>query len=86
MTNAVAPCGSLIQAGGVKQFFTGAAINADLLVTMLEKHNIAAKLEFAHAEERASEDEFSRETLVFVPEADYDRAHQLFYGERGDEL
>ena len=86
MTNAVVPNGTMVQTAGVKQFFTGAAINADLLVTMLEKHGIPAKLEFAHADERAAEDEFSRETLVFVPEADFERAHQLFYGERGDEL
>jgi hypothetical protein len=28
----------------------------------------------------------SRPAQVFVPEADYDRAHQLFYAEREDEL
>jgi len=28
----------------------------------------------------------SRPAQVFVPEADYDRAYQLFYSEREDEL
>ncbi|MBI1176735.1 hypothetical protein GC207_04770 [bacterium] len=70
----------------MKKFFTGAAINADLLVTMLDKHGISARQEFAHAEMGDDEDEFSRETVVFVPEEDYDRAYQLFYAEKGDEL
>jgi len=30
--------------------------------------------------------DLSRPAQVFVPEADYDRAHQLFYAEREDEL
>ena len=32
------------------------------------------------------EDEFSRPVKVFVPEADYDRAYQLFFGDSEDEL
>ena len=70
----------------MKQFYTGPAINADLLVTMLEKHGIAATQKFARVAPGELEDEFIREAVVSVPEADYDRAHQLFYGERGDEL
>jgi hypothetical protein len=76
----------LAQTFGVKKFFTGAALNADLLVTMLEKHGINAQQEFARPEMREHEDEFSREAVVYVPEADYDRAYQLFYAERQDEL
>jgi hypothetical protein len=30
--------------------------------------------------------DLSRSARVFVPEADYDRAHQLFNAERKDEL
>lgn len=86
LTNAVAATGSLAQTFGVKKFFTGAALNADLLVTMLEKHGINARQEFARPEMREHEDEFSREAVVYVPEADYDRAYQLFYAERQDEL
>jgi prepilin-type N-terminal cleavage/methylation domain-containing protein/prepilin-type processing-associated H-X9-DG protein len=86
LTNAVAASGSLAQTFGVKKFFTGAALNADLLVTMLEKHGINARQEFARPELREHEDEFSREAVVYVPEADYDRAYQLFYAERQDEL
>ena len=52
---------------------------------MLEKHGIAATQAFVDS--TAPDDgDLSRPTQVFVPEADYDRAHQLFYGEREDEL
>ncbi|HAV64349.1 MAG TPA: hypothetical protein DCY13_18525 [Verrucomicrobiales bacterium] len=70
----------------MKRFFTGPAINADLLVTMLGRHHIQAAQEFAYRDLRDHEDEFSRETVVCVPEADYERAWQLFYAEKGDEL
>lgn len=85
-TNAVADPGGLAQTRGMKKFFTGAAINADLLITMLAKHGICARQEFTHDEMRNDEDEFSRETVVFVPDEDYDRAYRLFYAEKGDEL
>jgi hypothetical protein len=69
----------------VKLFYTGPVINAEMLVVMLEKHGIAATQEFADPQ-AADEDDLSRPTNVFVSEADYDRAHQLFYAEREDEL
>lgn len=86
LQNAVVAAGTFAQTAGVRKFFTGAAINADLLVTMLDKHGIAARQEFARDALREHEDEFSREAVVFVPEGDYDRAYQLFYAERQDEL
>ena len=56
-----------------------------MLVMMLEKHGIAATQEFVGL---ASPDDgnLNRPAEVFVPEADYDRARQLFYTEREDEL
>jgi hypothetical protein len=66
-------------------FYTGPLINAEMLVTMLEKHGIAATQEFAEPE-LPDDGDLSRPTKVFVPDADYDRAHQLFYTEREDEL
>jgi hypothetical protein len=30
--------------------------------------------------------DLDRPAMVFVPEGDYERAHQLFYAEREDEL
>ena len=69
----------------MKLFYTGPILNAELLVVMLEKHGIAATQEFVEA--GATDDsDLDRPTNVFVPEADYERAHQLFYAERQDEL
>ncbi len=69
----------------VKLFYTGPVINTEMLVMMLEKHGIAATQEFVDA--AAPDDgDLNRLAKVFVPEADYDRAHQLFYAEREDEL
>ena len=69
----------------MKLFYSGPVINAEMLVVMLEKHGIAATQSFVDA--AAPDDgDLNRPAQVFVPEADYDRAHQLFYTEREDEL
>jgi hypothetical protein len=69
----------------MKVFFTGPVIKTELLVVMLEKHGIAATQEFVDA--AAPDDgDLSRPANVLVPEADYERAHQLFYTEREDEI
>jgi hypothetical protein len=69
----------------VKLFYTGPVINAETLVMMLEKHGISATQEFVDPGP-GDENDLNRPAKVFVPEAEYDRAHQLFYGEREDEL
>ena len=69
----------------MKLFYTGPVVNAEMLVVMLEKHGIAAAQAFV--DPAAPDDgDLSRPARVLVPEADYDRAHQLFYAEREDEL
>jgi hypothetical protein len=70
---------------GMRLFYTGPLINAEMLVVMLEKHGINATQEFVDANQ-PDDGDLNRETNVFVPEADYDRAYQLFYAERQDEL
>ena len=69
----------------MKLFYTGPVINTEMLVTMLEQHGIAATQAFV---DLASPDDgdLNRPAQVFVPEPDYDRAYQLFYAEREDEL
>lgn len=67
----------------LKLFYTGPLINVEMLKTMLEKHGIAATHEFA---EDGDADDLNRLARVFVSEADYERAYQLFYAEREDEL
>ncbi|MBI2927738.1 MAG: DUF2007 domain-containing protein [Verrucomicrobia bacterium] len=69
----------------MKLFYTGPVINAEMLVAMLEKHGITAAQEF---DDPCAPDDGSldRPANVLVPEADFDRAHRLFYAEREDEL
>ena len=69
----------------MKLFYTGPVINAEMLVAMLDKHGIAATQSFV--DPVAPDDgDLSRPAQVSVSEADYDRAHKLFYTEREDEL
>ena len=69
----------------VKVFYTGPLVNAEMLLTMLEKHGIAATQEFV--DPVAPDDgDLNRPTNVLVPEADHERARKLFYTEREDEL
>ena len=69
----------------VKLFYTGPVINAEMLVTMLEKNGITATQEFVEPD-LPDDGDLNRPARVLVPEADYDRAHTLFYKDREDEL
>ncbi len=69
----------------MKLFYTGPVVNTEMLIMMLEKHGIIASQEFVDAS-RPDDGDLNRPAKVFVPEADYDRAYQLFYAEREDEL
>lgn len=69
----------------MKLFYTGPVVNAEMLVVMLEKHGIAASQQWVDPSLPEDED-LSRPARVFVPEPDYERAYQLFYAEREDEL
>ncbi len=70
----------------MKLFYTGPIINVEMLVMMLEKHGIVASQEFEDPNLPVDEEDLNRLAKVLVPEADYDRAFQLFYAEREDEL
>jgi hypothetical protein len=69
----------------VKAFYTGPVINAELLIVMLEKHGIAA-VQHNVDTELPDDDDLNRLVIVSVAESNYERAHQLFYTERQDEL
>ena len=56
-----------------------------MLLVMLEKHGIHGTQE-AVGGESSDEEDLNREVQVFVPEAEHERAHRLFYAEREDEL
>ncbi|HTI69530.1 MAG TPA: hypothetical protein VMF06_06175 [Candidatus Limnocylindria bacterium] len=69
---------------GWRPFFTGPVIKTDLLEVWLEKHGIESSIE--PVDPAADEWDLSREVHVRVRVADYDRAWQLFYAEREDEI
>lgn len=69
---------------GQRHFFTGPIIKTELLLEWLEQHGVTAST--ADAELGADADDLGREMHVFVAEAHYDRAYQLFFAEREDEL
>jgi len=69
----------------MKLFYTGPLVNTEMLVVMLEKHGISATQEFEDPS-LPDDGDLSRQARVLVPEADYERAHRLFYAEREDEL
>lgn len=69
----------------VKLFYTGPVVNTEMLMMMLEKHGITATQEFVDPD-APDDGDLNRPAKVLVLEADYDRAHQLFYAEREDEL
>ena len=69
----------------VKLLYTGPVVNTEMLVVMLDKHGIAATQEFDNPA-LPDDGDLSRPAKVLVPEADFERAHRLFFTEREDEL
>ena len=69
----------------MKLFFTGPVVKTELLVTMLEQHGIAATQAFVDPAE-PDDGDLDRPASVLVPEEDYERARELFFAERADEL
>ncbi|MCX6870592.1 MAG: hypothetical protein NTY84_08205 [Verrucomicrobia bacterium] len=74
----------------MRHFFTGPWIKCELLQTWLEKHGIESTVE--PVEPITGEptpldcEDLDREVRILVPEADFSRAHDLFFTEREGEL
>lgn len=71
--------------GEMRTFFTGDAIKVELLVVWLEKHGIRAEAEPVDPDDGA-EDDLGRPMRVRVDAGQFERAQQLFFAEREDEL
>ena len=69
----------------MRHFFTGPVIKTELLVVWLEKHGIAATQSFTDPS-LPDDGDLGRDAEVQVPEADFERAQQLFFAEREDEI
>lgn len=69
----------------MKHFYTGPLVNAELLVVMLEKHGIASNM-VPIPDQGFDDGDLDQPTQVMVADSDYQRAWDLFYKEREDEL
>ena len=69
----------------MKLFYTGPVVNTEMLLVMLEKHGISATQELLDPSQ-PDDGDLNRLAKVLVPDKDYERAYQLFYAERQDEL
>ena len=69
----------------MKILYTGPVVNTEMLVVMLDKHGIPATQEFDNPA-LPEDGDLSRPAKVLVSEADFERAHRLFFTEREDEL
>jgi hypothetical protein len=69
----------------MRHFFTGQVIKTELLVEWLGKHRIEARQEWVDPA-LPDDGDLGREARVLVAESQYDRAYQLFFAEREDEL
>jgi len=68
-----------------REFFTGQFIKTDLLIDWLARHGIVATSEFVDPT-NPDDGDLAREVRVYVPATDFERASQLFFAERQDEL
>ncbi|MCX6860794.1 MAG: hypothetical protein NTX70_11305 [Verrucomicrobia bacterium] len=74
----------------MRHFFTGPWIKCELLQTWLEKHGIESTVKpvepIVGEPSPPDFEDLDREVRILVPEADFSRAHDLFFTEREGEL
>ena len=74
----------------MRHFFTGPWIKCELLQTWLEKHGIESTIKpvepITGKPIPLDSEDLDREVRILVPEADFPRAHDLFFTEREGEL
>ena len=71
--------------GTLCHFFTGPVIKTELLIDWLERHGILAVSQWVNPD-LPDDGDLNREASVLVPAVDLQRAQQLFFAEREDEL
>ena len=62
-----------------KIIFSGQAVKSEMVVLILEKWGLHPQLEEATPEPNL--EDLARDTRVLVPEEEYDRAHEILFGE-----
>jgi len=63
------------------EFYTGAAINGEAMMAVLEERGLAAELEMVHPELRDGETDASRPVRILVDQARLEEAERLFAGD-----
>jgi len=67
----------------LRTLFEGQAVKSEMVVLMLEKWDLHPQLQEKAAD--PNPDDLARETRVLIPEAEYDRAHEILFGESESE-
>jgi len=63
----------------LRTLFEGQAVKSEMVVLMLEKWGLHPQMEEKTVEPNT--DDLARDTRVLIPEAEYDRAHEILFGE-----
>ena len=63
----------------LKTIFEGQAVKSELVVLILEKWGLHPTMEEKTAS--PTPDDLARDTRVLIPEAEYEQAHQILFGE-----
>jgi hypothetical protein len=63
----------------LKTVFDGQAIKSDMVVMILEKWGLHPVMEEKTAPPNL--DDLARDTRVLIPEAEYEQAHEILFGE-----
>jgi hypothetical protein len=63
----------------LKTVFEGQAVKSELVVMILEKWGLHPTMEEKAAS--ANTDDLARDTRVLIPEAEYEQAHEILFGE-----
>lgn len=62
-----------------KTIFSGPVIKSELVLMILEKWGLHPEMK--EAGDTPDTDDLGRDSLVVVPDAEYDRAHEILFGE-----
>lgn len=63
----------------LKTLFEGQAVKSEMVVLMLEEWGLHPQMEEKSAD--PNPDDLARETRVIVPEAEFERAREILFGE-----
>ena len=63
----------------LRQIFSGQAVKSEMVVLILEKWGLHP--EFREVNAAPDTNDLERDTLVFIPEDECERAHEILWGE-----